>query len=74
MAKYNSSRGRDAKSGRFVDVTIAARERVVSRSSAAYVLSGGRGEAAYRLSQIIDGTNGPYSQRSAKTGTLLKQS
>lgn len=66
MAKQSSSSHRSSKTGQFLSVSIAARERVVPRSSAAYVLAGGRGEPAYRLAKIIEGSNGRYSERSCK--------
>ncbi|WP_310474359.1 hypothetical protein [Sandarakinorhabdus sp.] len=55
-----------------VTVKVAARERVVSKSSAAYVLSRGKGEAAYRLSRIIDGQAKPYSSRSGGLSKATK--
>ncbi len=69
MAKTRSI-GRSAKNGRYVS-TIAARERGVAKSSAAYVYAGGKGEAAYKLSKIIEGSSERYSRRDAKSGAFV---
>jgi len=55
----------------FVSVNVAARERTVPRSSAEYVFAGGKGEAAYKLTKIIEGSGKRWSRRSLKAGTLL---
>jgi hypothetical protein len=70
MAKNSRSAGR-SESGRFEPANIAARERTVPRSSAEYVLAGGKGEAAYKLTKIIEGSGKRWSLRSAKTGAFL---
>lgn len=70
MAKARTV-GRSAKTGRFGSTQIAARERVVAKSSAAYVYAGGKGEAAYNLSKIIEGSEKRYSHRDGKTGAFL---
>ena len=70
MAKARTV-GRSAKTGRFGTTQIAARERVVAKSSAAYVYAGGKGEAAYKLSQIIEGSEKRYSRRDGKTGSFM---
>ena len=63
--------GRSSSSGRFT-TNVAARERTVPKSSAAYVYAGGKGEAAYKLSKIIEGSSHKrFSRRSAKTGAFL---
>ena len=69
MVKPRASRQSD--SGRFVSVTVAARERTVPRSSAEYVFAGGKGEAAYKLTKIIQGSERRFSRRSAKTGAFI---
>lgn len=66
-----SRTGRRSETGRFLSVSIAARERTVPRSSAEYVFAGGKGEAAYKLTQIIEGSSKRYSHRSSKTGATL---
>jgi hypothetical protein len=48
---------------------IAARERTVPRSSAAYVYAGGKGEAAYKLIRIIEGHDKRFSERADKSST-----
>lgn len=70
MAK-SSGVGRRSDTGRFVSVSIAARERTVPLSSAEYVFAGGKGEAAYKLTKIIEGSSKRYSLRSAKGGAFL---
>lgn len=61
---------RSSRDGRFISVNIAARERTVPQSSADYVLSGGRGEAAYKLTKIIEGSGKSFSYRSGKIGGI----
>ncbi|HEX2763481.1 MAG TPA: hypothetical protein VHM92_06500 [Allosphingosinicella sp.] len=70
MAKMSAVERR-SDTGRFVSVNIAARERTVPRSSAEYVFAGGKGEAAYKLTKIIEGSGTRYSLRSTKTGVFL---
>lgn len=66
MSKHRS--GERIATGRFT-AQIAARERTVSKSSAAYVYAGGKGEAAYRLSKVIEGSAKRYSRRGTKACT-----
>lgn len=71
MSRHRTNR--DSSSGRFVEASIAARERTVPRSSAHYILAGGKGEAAYRLSKIIEGSEKRFSKRPMK-GSLTEVS
>ena len=62
MGKRSHS-NRNGSSDRGGEIGVASRERVVTRSSAAYVLSGGRGQSAYRLSKVIEGSDRRFSRR-----------
>ncbi len=63
--------GRDGRSGKFVPVGVAARERTLSRSSADYVFAGGKGQAAYALTQIIESAGKRSYGRSMRSGRSI---
>jgi hypothetical protein len=71
MAKNDRS-AKGSRTGNFVPVHIAARERILPRSSADYVFAAGRGEAAYRLLKIIEGSDKPFSRRKSKNPLSFK--
>lgn len=70
MAKI-SQPAKQIGNGSCGSIAIAVRERTVPRSSADYVFAGGKGEAAYKLTKIIEGSGKRWSQRSLKTGAFL---
>jgi hypothetical protein len=63
--------GRDSPSGKLFPVGVAARERTLSRSSADYVFAGGKGQAAYALTQIIESAGRRYHARSMRSGRFI---